>query len=137
MSTLGCFPTSLGMQALLRLSGVIGVTMSIMYISTCVCGFPVSLGFERRCVRGSRYRGVGRYRVYMCVCVCTGAVNRAVTCASVGALVHTGRRTSRTSAHSPALSAITGRQGKARSGTGEFEPPATPSLLVHDLGGPA
>ena len=76
----------------------------------------------------------------MCVCVCAGAVNRAVTCASISeALVHMNRRAAKMSARllTPRTVIDHGREetGNAASPEG-LEPPTVSSLLVHDPDGP-
>ena len=122
----------------------------------CVSGFLASLGFDYGCVSGCRYRGAGHSRVYMCVCARVDTTNQAVTRASFGPIMHTGRRAVRMGACFLAPHTITGciwrktgtdRQGLTRrpsgpkpagraASLGEFGSLETP-LLVHDPGGPA
>ena len=95
--------------------------------------------------------------VYMCVCVCVSAVNRAMARASLESLVHTGRRAVWVCAHTFSSFESPGRfwniSGTVRVGLPQtpsgidpasnavgsrgFGLPETPPLLVHDLGGPA
>ena len=92
----------------------------------------------------------------VCVCVRAGMVNRAVTCATLEALVHTGKNAAETSARLLTSQVVTGcirRETKTSwqgltqtpseskpvgnaASLGGFGPPKTP-LLVHDPGGPA
>ena len=59
----------------------------LVCVCVCVHVVPGSLGCGFGCVRGCRLRGAERDPVYRCACAGAGAVNRAVTHASFGALV--------------------------------------------------
>ena len=117
------------------------------HVHTCgVCVSPGNLGFESGVCMVS---GVGVSAIIRCVCVCAyarmrGAVNRAVTRASVAALIHTVRRAARVNAGfliSPVLSsrvwrAIESSSAGNSTSSGGFGPPETPSFVVHDFGCP-
>ena len=103
--------------------------------------FLGSLGSACACLSSNRHRSAGHNRMYMGVCMCTGAVNRAVTHASIlEALVHTNRRAVMMSVHVLASKTVIGRRREGTSNaasSGRLEPPTISLLLVHDPGGPA